>query len=69
MIIVDRIESDFAIIEDNETIKNIPLQLLPENVAEGDVLIKIENKYVVDHFKTTERKDSITIRFNKLKKK
>jgi hypothetical protein len=35
---VDRIEGNFAVIEDGENRFNRPLEQLPENIKEGDVL-------------------------------
>ena len=40
MIIVDRFENDFAVIEENGVTKNIPRSLLGDGVTEGSVIVK-----------------------------
>lgn len=58
--IVDRIEGDYIVIEDNQSnIININKNEFSENINEGDVLIKIDNKYTVDKDKTNFRKENI----------
>ena len=40
MIIVDRFENAFAVIEENGVMKNIPRSLLGDGVTEGSVIVK-----------------------------
>lgn len=67
-LIIDRIESDFAVCENiDRTYTNIPLILLPEGVKEGDVIIKDENgSYIIDADKTAERRERIKKLLNSL---
>jgi len=45
MLIIDRFENDFAIIEMGETFFNVPQKALPENAKEGDVIeIRIKKR-------------------------
>ena len=44
MIILDRFEGDFAVIYEDDALKNIPKELVDINAKEGTVLIKKENK-------------------------
>lgn len=58
--IVDRIEENYIVLEDNKgNIININKDEVSENINEGDVLIKIDNKYTVDKDKTNFRKENI----------
>ena len=43
MIILDRFEGDFAVIYEDDALKNIPLELVDINAKEGTVLIKKED--------------------------
>jgi hypothetical protein len=38
MLVLDRFEGDWAVIEDNGTVFNLPKKLLPPGAAEGDVI-------------------------------
>lgn len=59
--IVDRIEGDYIVLEDNNgNIININKNNFSEDINEGDVLIKINDKYVLDKNKTNNRKDNIS---------
>ena len=64
---VDRIEDEIVIIEDMESgeKKEINISLLPEEVKEGDIIIK-EEKYVIDKEETAATKEKIKNRFNSL---
>ncbi|WIV11277.1 DUF3006 domain-containing protein [Proteiniborus sp. MB09-C3] len=55
--IIDRFEEDFAVVElEDETMKNIPKDLLPLEVKEGSVLIIDGDNIYIDEEKTEERK-------------
>lgn len=54
MLIVDRIEGNFAVIESGEEMINIPLSEFPANVKEGDVV-----RLVIDSNETLSRKKRI----------
>jgi len=64
MIIVDRFEAEYAVLElqkDNGELmyKNLPLDWLPGNVAEGDVLKKSAGGYVIDDAETAKRRAAV----------
>jgi hypothetical protein len=56
MLIIDRIEEDWAIIEYEKITFNIPLSLLPKNAKEGDVINML---LTVDVSATKSRSDEI----------
>ena len=56
MLIIDRFEGDWAVIEFGRKTFNLPKFLLPADIKEGDV-IKIE--VTIDRKTTTSRKESI----------
>ncbi|MBQ3498865.1 MAG: DUF3006 domain-containing protein [Clostridia bacterium] len=54
---VDRIEGGFAVCEtDYMKIINIPLADLPAGIHEGSVIIKSNEKYIVDEEDESERR-------------
>ena len=63
-VIIDRFEGDFAVLSlfDEATgevlYKNLPADWLPDDAAEGDVLIKVDGKYAVDAKETEKRRAS-----------
>lgn len=64
MIIIDRLEGEFAVCEFNSEVTNIKRIELPQNVKEGDVLIKgSDGKYYVDTAETKKRKEKIEKKF------
>lgn len=61
MMIVDRFEADYAVLEiesdSGELLyKNLPLDWLPDDIAEGDVLRKGASGYVIDRAETDKRR-------------
>lgn len=46
MIVIDRIEGSMAVLEENGTLRNVPLQELPEDIGEGDLLERTADGYV-----------------------
>ena len=66
MIILDRYEDGYAVLEvDNQTI-NIDKNLLEENLKEGDVLVLKQGKYYKDEEATETRRRYMADRFGKL---
>ena len=61
MLIIDRFEGEFAVVETNDGVVNIPRIDLPADTREGDVLV-----FGVDKSGTAARKKSIERRMNKL---
>jgi len=67
--IIDRFENEFAVVETNDGIKNIPRSELPPDAAEGDVIVLTGGLYTVDKQATKSRRESVHSRFDKLKRK
>ena len=59
MIILDRFEGKFAVIEENGNMKNIPKELIDKAVTEGSVLVKIGEKYFLDEKNSAARRKEI----------
>ncbi|MEE1061983.1 MAG: DUF3006 domain-containing protein [Ruminococcus sp.] len=58
--ILDRIESDVAILEgENGELFNISVSLLPDEINEGDVVVSDNGEYKVLSEETNERKEKI----------
>lgn len=59
---IDRFDGDFAVLclydeATGETFyKNLPADWLPEDAAEGDVLVKADGRYAVDMKETEKRR-------------
>lgn len=57
MLIIDRIEGDFAVCERaDRTMTEIPLAELPGDVREGDCLRESDGGYIVDMEETRRRR-------------
>lgn len=56
IIIIDRIDGDFAVCEIDGSSKNIPLSLIENNPCEGDVLLKTPDGYTADKKLTEKRR-------------
>lgn len=70
MLIVDRIEADYALCEtDEKSIQVIPLLELPVHIAEGDVLCQNCGKWEIDAEETSRRRSQIAERSKRLRKK
>lgn len=55
---VDRIENGIAVLEnDHRMRKEVPLNQLPVDVTEGDVLVVQDDNYVVDQQETNRRRE------------
>ncbi len=65
---VDRIVDNIVILENikNKEIIKVNIELLPDNIKEGSILIKRKDRYIIS--KSNTRKDKIKRRFNKLKR-
>ena len=57
--IIDRIEGKIVIVEYDESIIELDIDLIKGNFKEGDILVKKDEFYEVDHIKTNLRKDRI----------
>jgi len=67
--ILDRLEENFAIIENTETLelKSIAIADLPKQAKPGDALFFLEGKWCVDEGETARRKESIKDMFERIK--
>ena len=66
-LIIDRFEGKYVICEDEDcNMINILKEELPSNVKVGDVIIKVNNDFVVDYDETHKRKKYIEELFDSL---
>ena len=65
MIIIDRFEGNLAVLETDDGMKNIERSLLPENAAEGDVLV-YDGSWTVDTAATEQRRKRTRKRLKRL---
>ena len=65
MIIIDRFEGNLAVLETDDGMKNIERSLLPENAAEGDVLV-YDGSWTVDTAATKQRRERTRKRLKRL---
>ena len=65
MIIIDRIEGEIAVLETDEGMTEIGANELPSNASEGDVLVKFNEKWQINHDASEQRRALIA---NKLKR-
>ena len=65
---IDRFEENIAILENRKDGKKIEInkEKLPENVHEGDIIKKINGKYILDNQKTLDEKTRIKNRMDNL---
>ena len=68
MMVIDRFEQDFAVVETDDGIIDISRIYLPENSKEGDVISLTENGYTIDEQATIERRKALAERFRHLKR-
>ena len=61
MLIIDRFEGNYAVVEINSEMISIPKSVLPSNAKEGDVL-----KIIIDDNETDKRKKHIENLMNKV---
>ncbi len=68
MLIIDRFEGDYAVVEDSETdiVKNINKTLIDKTAKEGDVLSFENGAYIVDMEATERRRREISELIKKL---
>lgn len=65
---IDRFEGNIAVLENRLTGKmlNVEKEKLPKNAKEGNILDKINGKYLLNEEKTLEAKDKIKDKMKKL---
>ncbi len=61
MLIIDRFEGDYAVVEDSEKDTNINIrkEFIEDGAREGDVLALFESFYMIDHAATKKRREEI----------
>lgn len=63
MIIVDRFEGKYAVLEENGEFKNVLRDFICKDVKEGDIVILKENIYYGDPLATEKRKEALLGKF------
>lgn len=59
MLIVERIEDGYAVIEDGDSRIEVPASMLAEDVIEGDAVILSGSKYIADKNASAEARSEI----------
>ncbi len=62
MIIIDRIEGEYAVVEAEEEMLQICISELPVEAGEGDILVQTENGWTVDAEATQARREALAAR-------
>ena len=57
--IIDRFEGEYAVVETEQGIVNIPRCYLPESAREGDVLNYSNGSYSVDTYETNSLREEV----------
>ncbi len=60
MLVIDRYEGNFAVVEDDEgkTI-NLPRDMLEKDIPEGSVIVLLRGKYILNKAETEKRKKEL----------
>ena len=68
MLIIDRFENEFAVVEDTETEKMITIkkELIEQNASEGDVIVFSDGLYHVDSEATKKRRAEVLALLKKM---
>jgi len=69
MIVIDRFGEEFAVLEIDGEITEVPRKIIPDDAREGDILILEDGVYSVDEKATSERRSSVRERLYRLMKK
>lgn len=56
MLIIDRLEGDYAVVEDGGNVINIRREFIEDGAKEGDVLAVVDTFYVIDRAETEKRR-------------
>ncbi len=67
--VIDRIEGDFAVVENEGIMLDIPLSQLHCDVKEGDIVTFSNGVYIVDNKTADEQRAEISVRLDKLFKR
>ena len=68
MLIIDRFEGEFAVVEDTETEKMIMIEkeLIEQNASESDVIVFSDGIYHVDYEATKKRRAEVLALLKKM---
>lgn len=66
MLIIDRFEEMYAVVEDDDRMIKLPKELLDADCAEGDVIVQRDGRYYPDKEKTAQRREEILQKLKKL---
>lgn len=68
MLVIDRLEGEYAVCEDSETMeqRKLPKVLLPGGVREGDCIVQAEGVWKVDAAETIRRRKEAQELLNQL---
>lgn len=66
--VVDRVVDNIVVLENmsNRDIIEVSVTDVPENIKDGNILIKQDNKFILDKETEKERRKNIRDKFNKL---
>lgn len=66
--VVDRVVDNIVVLENmsNRDIIEVSVTDVPENIKNGNILIKQDNKFILDKETEKERRKNIREKFNKL---
>lgn len=56
MLIIDRLEGDYVVVEDGGNVINIRREFIEDGAKEGDVLAVVDTFYVIDRAETEKRR-------------
>lgn len=58
--IIDRFEGDIAVVEGEDRVMvEIPRNIIPKEAKEGDSILQIDGKYILDEVETQRRRKEI----------
>lgn len=69
MIVIDRFGEDFAVLEIDGEMSEVPRNIIPDDAREGDILVCVDGIYSVDEKATSERRSAVRDRLYRLMKK
>lgn len=69
MIVIDRFGEDFAVLEIDGEMNEVPRNIIPDDAREGDILVCENGIYSVDEKATSERRSAVRERLYRLMKK
>ena len=68
MTIIDRFEGEYAVLETDSGMKNVPRDMLPEEAREGDVVELKNGAYTVNKKAAVKRRRELREKLKKLQK-